>query len=389
MSKTCPACEHCHAQTFFELRAMPVNIGVQWRSTEEALACRKGDLCLEFCPECGFIWNSAFDATQLEYSKHYDNSLDFSPVFQDYARSLAQRLIRSYDIRGKAVVELGCGKGHFLALLCEEGQNSGIGFDPSYEGERVRSAASPRIRYIQDFYGEAHTEHQGDLVCCRHVFEHIPDPLGFLSMVRRAIGEGRSTIVYFEVPNVRFILEQRSVWDVIYEHCNYFSAESLAAIFRRCGFEILRLEESYGGQFLSLDARFGGEAKGRRAPADLDGLQTSVQRFSAAVAARSKTWQDRLRALEANRTRAVVWGGGAKAVSFLNMLKVGDVIPYVVDINPHKQGLYLPGTGQRIVSPEVLREFQPQAVVLMNPIYREEIQQQLRALELSPELIDA
>jgi SAM-dependent methyltransferase len=390
MNDECPLCKQTQSRSFFELREMPVSIGVQWASAEEARACRKGDLHLAFCRGCGFIWNRAFDPGRLEYSQRYDNSLDFSPVFQDYARGLAQRLIETYDIRDKEVVELGCGKGHFLTLLCEAGGNRGIGFDPSFEGDRIQSPAAGRITYVADFYGEKYTGHRGDLICCRHVLEHIPDPVGFLSMVRRTIGDRDSAIVYFEVPNVRFILEQHSIWDIIYEHCNYFSRESLAHTFRGCGFEVVRLEESYSGQFLSLEARLADPAKrGGVRKGDTAELDSDVQRFSEQVRERSQTWQDHLKSIRHDRQRAVIWGGGAKAVSFLNLLKIGDEIPHVVDINPHKQGRHLPGTGQKIVAPDFLQEFQPQVVILMNPIYRNEVEAQLKGLGIAAEVLEA
>jgi SAM-dependent methyltransferase len=387
MTDSCPACGCVQSEPFFDLSEMPVSIGVQWPSAEEARACGKGDLQLGFCPHCGFIWNRAFDPSRVEYSQRYDNSLDFSLVFQDYTRRLARRLIDAYDIRGKEVVELGCGKGHFLSLLCEQGSNRGVGFDPSYDGERIQSATSARITYIQDFYGEQYTQYRGDLICCRHVFEHIPDPTGFLSMVRRTIGERDSTIIYFEVPNVRFILERLSIWDIIFEHCNYFSIESLAALVRRCGFAVLRLEETYGAQFLSLEARIadGAASTGE----DLSNLKSAVDRFSEAVQTRLQAWKLRLAQWHLDRCRVVLWGSGAKAVTFLNMFRITDAIPFAVDINPHKQGRHLPGTGQRIVPPGFLKELQPQVIVLMNPIYRWEVEAQLRELGVAAEVLDA
>jgi hypothetical protein len=113
-----------------------------------------------------------------------------------------------------------------------------------------------------------------------------------------------------------------------------------------------------------------------------------VKHFSQRFHARSELWVQRLGDLQRRADRAVIWGGGAKAVSFLNILKVGDAIPYVVDINPHKQGLHVPGTGQKIVPPGFLKRFRPQLVLLMNPIYRREVQAQLESMGFSPELID-
>ena len=62
-------------------------------------------------------------------------------------------------------------------------------------------------------------------------------------------------------------------------------------------------------------------------------------------------------------------------------------IEYVVDINPHKQGKYIAGTGQKIIAPELLTDYQPDLVIIMNPIYKHEIQKMLEELKLYPELI--
>jgi SAM-dependent methyltransferase len=343
-----------------------------------------------YCSGCGFIWNDRFDASRIEYSKRYDNSLDYSPVFQIYAQGLARRLINTYGIRKSRVVEIGCGKGHFLNLICEEGDNHGVGFDPSYEGDRVQGLAAGRITYYQDFYGAKYTGNSGALVCCRHVVEHIGAVLEFLSMVRQTIARTPSTIVYFEVPDVRFILEKLSIWDIIYEHCNYFSRESLGNIFKRCGFDILRLEQTYGGQFLSIDARLArNDDAVRQFNSDLLDLGALVAQFATQARERLETWQGRIDAFRQRKKRAVVWGGGSKAVTFLNLFKAGDAIPYVVDINPHKQDRFVGGTGQRVVSPEFLMEYQPDVIILMNPIYRSEVVARANAMNLTAEILDA
>ena len=389
----CPVCSDVKSRSVFEIGNMPASIGVQYPSRRQATDCPRGRLDLMFCPKCGFIWNRSFDASLLEYSQRYDNSLDHSPVFREYARELARRLIHAYGITHKRVLEIGCGKGHFLSLLCEEGGNSGIGFDPSYKGEQIRSSGHGSIEYHKDFYGEKHVSCQGDLVCCRHVFEHVENPVEFLSTVHRTINGDRDVMVYFEVPNVRFILDQLSVWDVIYEHCNYFGYESLEFVFKKAGFEVVCLEEAYGGQFLSIEARISKEDWDGRSEAThsagMSALAESVDAFSLNVAAREKPWIDRFASWSQDNTRTVIWGGGAKTVSFLNMLSMSGVISHVVDINPNKQGLYIPGSGQEIIAPDFLMSYQPDVVVLMNPIYRREVELKLKEIKVKTMLIDA
>jgi hypothetical protein len=84
--------------------------------------------------------------------------------------------------------------------------------------------------------------------------------------------------------------------------------------------------------------------------------------------------------------RVVLWGGGSKAVAFLTTLGVQDEIEYAVDINPYKHGTFLAGGGQKIVAPCFLQEYKPDTIVIMNPIYRDEIQLTLAAMGLYPEI---
>src|SRR5918992_5375662 len=108
---------------------MPVLANVLWPTRVEALAAPRGDMRLTYCERCGALRNADFDAELVRYSPSYENSLHFSPSFDDWARGLAARLVNDYDIRGKQVVDVGCGAGDFVRLLCDEGGNRGVGYD--------------------------------------------------------------------------------------------------------------------------------------------------------------------------------------------------------------------------------------------------------------------
>src|SRR5262249_47664929 len=142
----CPACQGARAQVFFALPSLPVNCISLWPTYEEARSCPRGDIRLALCPDCGAIFNRAFDVRALEYDNRYDNSLHFSPSFQRYAEGLADGLIERYQLHNKDIIEVGCGKGEFLALLCSRGGNRGLGFDPTYEPGRVDAGAGGGFR---------------------------------------------------------------------------------------------------------------------------------------------------------------------------------------------------------------------------------------------------
>ena len=102
---------------------------------------------------------------------------------------------------------------------------------------------------------------------------------------------------------------------------------------------------------------------------------------------RGAHWNARLAALREDGRRAALWGSGSKAVAFLTALEVGEAIECVVDINPRKQGMYMAGTRQRIVPPAFLTDDRPDVVIVMNPVYSDEIRSELLSLGLEPELL--
>jgi hypothetical protein len=386
MSKkiNCPVCSTNHYQIFHELVNIPAHIGILWNSRSEALNCPKGNIKLAFCHDCGLIWNLEFDEQLMLYSGPYDNSLHFSPTYQDYAKSVANQLIKKYRIFDKTIIEIGSGRGDFLSLLCHEGNNTGIGFDPSFDGNPI----DDRITLIKDYYTEKYINYKGDLVCSRYVLEHISKPMDFMKLVRGVIGQNNKTILFFEVPNVSLILKNLSVWDIIYEHCSYFGLTSLENVFNRAEFDSLAVYETYENQFVCIEAS-PTNGTGSSLIEDfkyLQELSTYVNRFSHYYTDIILEWKDKFNKFKVDGKSTVIWGAGAKGVSFLNMLDLKDEIQYVVDINPRKKRHFIPGTGHEIVSPDELSQYKPDNIIIMNPIYKNEIEEKLSELKLTSNL---
>lgn len=342
-----------------------------------------------FCRQCGHTFNVAFNPDLMHYDQDYENSLHYSQRFQEYAKSVAANLIAGYDLHDKDIVAIGCGRGDFLVLLCELGGNRGVGFDPSYAIKRASGVGQERITFVQDFYSERYADYKADLICCRHVLEHIHHPRDFLAAIRRAIGGQLETVVFFEVPNVNFMLRDLSIWDLIYEHCSYFSAGSLTRLFDSCGFAVRNCTEMFEGQFLGIEALpIKNSSVSQADPwGGLERMAREVAAFVERYESKVATWRDELAKITRARKRVVVWGAGSKGVTFLNIMQSHGHIEYVVDINPLKQGKYVAGSGQKIVPPEFLLNDRPDIVIVMNPIYLEEIRQYTQQLGLSTELV--
>ncbi len=386
----CPGCGSHSIAVIVEIADMPVHVGSLWPTEQDARSCPRGDIVLCHCTRCQLIFNAAFDPKPLEYTHEYDNSLEASAVFRDFATSLAGDLIDRYDLRDKTIVEIGCGKGEFIGQLCKLGPNKGLGYDTTYD-EKSPNPAPGRLEFVKAHYSGDQTGSKADLVISRHVFEHIPEPLSFLQTLRESLGQDSDTVVYFEVPEVLFILRDLSIWDIVYEHCNYFGHESLGDIFVRAGFEIIRLNDYFDDQFLAIEARPCRPGADVKAPRVSENLQVGARArsFATHFANTKDEWNRKLRELKDAGKKVAIWAAGAKTVSFVNFYGLGDEIDSIVDINPRKQGAFMPGSGHEILSPEALVANPPDTVILMNSKYRDEIAAQLESLGLAPELLSA
>lgn len=379
----CPTCHRGVMSTFFDMTSVPVYCNLLWPSHTAAVQAPRGDIRLGFCPVCGMIYNTAFDPRLVSYTQAYENSLHGSPRFQAYATALATRLVEKYRLRGKEIIEIGCGRGEFLTLLCRMGGNRGLGFDPSDDSHREAVEQVEGLTLIRDQYFGHYADYAADLICCRHVLEHIPTPRTFLASVRQAAEKRATTVVFFEVPNVIYTLQDRGIWDIIYEHCSYFSMPSLTWLFQEVGFAVQDVHPAFGGQFLCLEAiPATAGADGPHMPESIDQLARDVATFGEIYRNEVEMWQQKLNRLLQQGCRIVVWGAGSKGVTFLNTVQASEQIHYVVDINPHKQTRYVAGTGQQIVPPAFLQAYRPDVVLVMNPLYQDEIRTYLAQLGL-------
>lgn len=382
-NSSCPVCNKTGVTNVININRVPIRCNVLLETRQAALEAPRGDIDLAFCPQCGHVFNLAFEGEKMGYTEEYENSLHFSPRFQEYATASAADLVDRHGLYGKDILEIGSGRGDFLKLLVEMGQNRGVGFDPSYAGP-APGEELPGITFVQDYYDRRYAGFPADFILSRHVLEHIPKPGDFLRMLRSVIGDRRETVVFFEVPNVLYTLHDLGIWDLIYEHCSYFSESSLTEAFHCSGFDVLQTRETFGGQFLTIEARPARNevSEGDPDAAFLEVVAQDVENFAENYRMKVAGWEERIQEYRNAAKRAVVWGAGSKGISFLNTVKAGDVVEYVVDINPRKQGRFVSGAGQEIVAPEFLKTYRPDVVILMNRNYENEIREQLNGLGL-------
>lgn len=364
----CPVCQSNLVTMCLKREQVPVHQNLVMKDQRSALKIPRGNLSLVVCEECGFVFNQAFEPSTLCYSEDYDNTQSFSPMFAEYLSHLAQHLVFEKGIQNCRIVEVGCGKGLFLRKLTEAGGNTGYGFDPSYVGPTTD--LDGRLHFEKRYYGPECAKISADVIVCRHVIEHVPNPLDLLHTIRQTLANSPRAKVFFETPAVEWILRNQVIWDFFYEHCSYFSADSLTTSFEATGFKIENIQNVFEGQYLWLEATLSIEEPARvtKKPGLIINL---VKQFALLEHELKRVLGERLQDLAA-RGKVALWGAGAKGVTLANLIDPGrEWIACVVDLNPGKQGHYIPGTGHPIVAHQELAKYGVETAIFMNPNYRE------------------
>lgn len=221
-------------------------------SQEEARSFPRGDFRLALCQECGLFSNVAFQAESMRYSEKYDNAQTYSPFYWSCLVGVADNLKAQHHLQNKTVVDIGCGKGEFLGMLCPGGVNRGIGIDPSYVGPDT--AEEGAIRFTKAFFDPQLCDAPPDLVCCRHVLDHVQHPVSFLQKIRQVFGGSKGGVLYIETPDARSIFAEGRFWDLYYEHPSYFTPEVLTRLLGMAGFQVIRQRAIFGNQYLAVEA---------------------------------------------------------------------------------------------------------------------------------------
>lgn len=385
----CPSCGGHAVTPIYRVSSIPLHSCILLDTPEAARAFPRRDLELAFCDDCGFAFNAIFDAPAMAYSTNFEESQHFSDTFNAFARDLAGEIATRCAAGDKHILEIGCGKGEFLVQLCGIAGASGTGIDPAYRADPGRTPGGVDVRFLPELFGSAHHDLTADIVICRHTLEHIAGVRDFLAAIRRMIGDRRDVRVVFETPDVARVLREGAFWDIYYEHCSYFSAGTHADLFLRAGFAIDEVRLDYGGQYIIQYARpvpqdAAPPAPGARAIAEMRRLAAD---FPQRVRESQRAWRERITRAHAAGHRVVLWGGGSKAVSLVSTLGLGAEIAAVVDINPYKQGKFLPGSGHPVIAPEDLPAVDPGLVVVMNPLYLGEVSRCLAGLGIDAETV--
>ena len=257
---------------------------------------------------------------------------------------LRQGRVPAVDVRGRRLPRLGVRSG-----LCR-GSGRGVA-----RRELPAPIASPRRT----------RRSTADFVLCRHTLEHVGAVAGFLALVRRACGDDRRVRLGFEVPDPRRILDEGAFWDVYYEHCLVLYGRRRSRGPSPCAGSTCSTCAASTASSTSSSMRRrggGGHRRDRLVAAladDLAETAASVAGFSREARRASPPGGSASPRGQAASRRVALWGSGSKAVGFLTTIGDPGIVDCVVDINPARQGRYMPGCTMPIVEPAASQRLRP------------------------------
>lgn len=326
----------------YSVHEMPVFQNIVYASPEAAKDAPRGNIDIVQNTDTGLIYNRSFDPEVMVYDENYQNEQSLSAGFLKHLEEVAS--IIEKHMGKEQLVEVGCGKGFFLEMLESKGFDV-YGFDNAYQGD------NPKI--TKSFFDE-NSGVKGKGIILRHVLEHIENPLTFLEGLKKS-NDGNG-LIYIEVPCFDWICENRTWFDICYEHVNYFRLSDLRKIFGK----VHASGRLFGGQYLYIVA-------------DLASIDVSAVKMDK----EASFPPDFLQSVPSGRSaeNCVIWGASTKGVIFsLLCQRNGFQINTAVDINPAKQGRYLPVTGVKVLSPEDFMKSKANSVIyVMNSNYYAEI----------------
>jgi SAM-dependent methyltransferase len=341
------------------------------------------------CHECFLVQLEDYETPDVIFSD-YAYFSSYSTTWLEHSRRYAEMAVERFGLGERSqVVELASNDGYLLQYFVERGIPV-LGIEPAANVAQV--AREKGIRTMVKFFGRATAREvaammRADLVIGNNVLAHVPDLNDFVAGMKLVLGP--RGVITMEFPHLLHLID-RSEWDTIYhEHFSYFSFLTVSKVFERHGMTLFDVEElpTHGGS-LRIYGRHADdethpvterarELARREQERGFERLETYLG-FSEGV--KQAKWELLEFLIERRRegSRIVAYGAPAKGNTLLNYCGVGtDFIEYTCDLNPHKQGHYLPGTRIPIRAPDAIRETRPDLVFILPWNLSAEIMEQL------------
>jgi len=330
----------------------------QYMPDAESLESDKGiDLEIFQCSGCGLV---QITNNPVSYYKEVIRAAAFSEEMKDFRSKQFINFVQKYSLKGKKVIEIGCGSGEYLSIIKQVGAEA---YGLEYSDESVKQCIKNGLKVSKGFI-------QKDTHKLKHApfaaffilnfLEHLPDPNSTLKGIYNNLTDGGVGIV--EVPNFDMIFKKKLFSEFMRDHLSYFTKETLSLALTLNGFEVIECSELWHEYVLSIIAR-------KRKKLDTSGFSEHKAQFKDEIEKYLRNFKEK---------RVAIWGAGHQALAIISLLDLTERIKYVVDSAVFKQGKYTPVTHIPIVCPDTLISDSVDAVIVMAASYSDEVTRIIR-----------
>jgi SAM-dependent methyltransferase len=344
------------------------------------------------CGRCFLVQLEEVESPDRIFSD-YAYFSSYSSSWLEHCRRYSEQMIESLGLgEHSRVVELASNDGYLLQYFHEQ-RIPVLGIEPAANVAEI--AIERGIPTRVEFFGRRTARllaprYSADLLVGNNVLAHVPDLNDFVGGMKLLLAPGGT--ITMEFPHLLRLIEGRQ-WDTIYhEHFSYFSFLTVSRVFAAHGLRLFDVEElpTHGGSLrvygchgedsAKVDSERARELRERESAAGYGSLETYVG-FDARIEADKRQILEFLIAIKRDGARIIGYGAPAKGNTLLNYCGVRrDFLDYTVDLNPHKQGCFLPGSRIPVRAPQAIGEDRPDVVLILPWNLTDEIVRQLGAI---------
>jgi len=387
--KKCRFCNAVLTKSFVDLGRTPLANSFL---NQDSLSSREPNFPLHalVCTKCLLVQLEEFSSPKDIFAD-YAYFSSYSETWLKHVENYVNMMITTFGFdKSTQIVEIASNDGYLLQYF-KKRNIPVLGIEPASNIAKV--AKKKGIPTINKFFGEKTAKElvrdgiQADLLVGNNVIAHVPDLRDFMKGMKILLKS--HGVITMEFPHLLQLIKQKQFDTIYHEHFYYFSFFTVQKIFSYYGFSIFDVEElpTHGGS-LRISARHYEDDRLRISNRinqlllkeknfGLLKLET-YENFSKQVKIVKQILIEFLIDVKKQSKKVVCYGAPAKGNTLLNYCGVGiEFIDYTVDLNPHKQGLYLPGTHIPIKNPKIIQETKPDYLLILPWNLRDEIMTQM------------
>ena len=353
----CLICNHkLFTEPLLQYKNMPR--AAQFLPDIKSLNKDKGiNLSIYQCSGCGLVQLSN---SPVPYYKEVVRAAAFSEEMKDFRIKQFGKFVQKYSLKGKKIIEIGCGRGEYLSLMKESGARAyGLEYSEKSVQQCIKDGLTASKGFIQNSANKL-SNGPFDAFFTLNYLEHLPNPNSTLKGIYNNLTDNAVGLV--EVPNFNMIIRNKLFSEFIPDHLFYFTKNTLNTALTLNDFEVIDCKEIWHEYIISAVIR-------KRKRLDLSDFYRHQEKIKSEIGEYINRFKTK---------KVAIWGAGHQALAILAMTNIAGKIRYVVDSAAFKQGKYTPATHIPIVSPDKLNSDPVDAVIVMAASYSDEVTRTIR-----------